>query len=100
MLALAVVAVLAAHIAQDPGPTPKDVFSGVVTLDQNGNATITLPTSVMAQETDFTYQATGLNESMPNLHLKSELNDGSFTVAGGTPEEQVTWQLFAVREAP
>ena len=100
MLALAVIALLAAHVAQEKDPTPKDVFSGVVTVDQNGDATISLPASVMAQDTDFTYQAAGLGVSMPNLYLKSELQNGSFTVAGGVPGGQIKWQLFAVRKSP
>jgi hypothetical protein len=98
--ALAVVALLAAQITSQQGPPPQDVFSGAAMLDQNGEATIALPATITAQHTDFGYYVRTMGAPMPNLYLKSELQNGRFTVAGGTPGGQVMWELFALRKAP
>lgn len=98
-LALAVVALLALNVTQQ-GPPPKDLLAGTVTLDQNGEATVTLPASTTAQDTDFGYQVDSMGAPMPNLYIKSELRGGSFSIAGGAPGGQVAWQLVGVREAP
>ena len=95
----ALILFVAACIAPRPGPPHQDIFTGIVTLDQSGEATIAVPSSVAAQYTISGYQATSMGTPMPNLYLKSEIQNGHFTIAGGTPGGLVMWQLFAVSEA-
>jgi hypothetical protein len=99
-LALAVVAYLVVHITLQQPPPTKDLFEGVATLDQNGAATVTLPSSVTAQHTDFGYQVKTMGAPMPDLYVKSEIQNDRFTVAGGTPGGEIAWQLIGVRKAP
>lgn len=96
---LTFVALLAMYGMLQQGPPAKDLIAGVVTLDLNGEATITLPTAVTAQRTDFGYQAKSMDTPMPNLYIKSDPQQGRFTIAGGTPGGQVAWQLVGISKA-
>jgi hypothetical protein len=81
-------------------PPIKDLYDGIATLDKNGEATIELPMSVTTQHGSFTYQVRPIGSSMPNLFIKSELNNNRFVVAGGTPGGKISWQLVGTRNNP
>jgi hypothetical protein len=97
--AFAIVAYLVLNGSSREGPPPKDLFVGTTTLDQSGEATITLPAAVTAEDTNFGYQVATMGAPMPNLYIKSELQNDSFTVAGGTPGGEIAWQLVGVKKA-
>jgi heme A synthase len=44
-------------------PPIKDLYEGIATLDENGEATIELPSSVAAEHRSFTYQAKAIGSS-------------------------------------
>jgi hypothetical protein len=50
--------------------------------------------------TDVRYQARGLRQVMPNLHIKDLEHDNRFTVAGGIPGDEIAWQITAERREP
>lgn len=79
-------------------PDMKNVYDGVVTLDANGEATVTLPTWFDTLNTDFRYQLTPIGAPSPNLHIAAEINNLSFTIAGGVAGMKVCWQVTGIRQ--
>lgn len=89
-------------------PDVKNIYDGIVSLDERGEATIELPAYFFALNKDFRYLATPLGEPMPNLHLSKEVHKRFFgllgipvlKIAGGVPDGRVSWQVSGVRHDP
>jgi hypothetical protein len=87
-------------------PDVKNVYDGIATLDENGEATIMLPDYFLALNRDFRYLVTPIDEAMPDLHLMRGvrrewfLGDPSFRIAGGKPNGEVSWQVTGIRHDP
>lgn len=79
-------------------PDMKNVYDGVVTLDANGEAKVTLPSWFEVLNTDFRYQLTPIGAAGPNLHIAVELSNLSFKIAGGTAGMKVSWQVTGIRQ--
>lgn len=77
----------------------KNVYDGVVVLDANGFATITLPDWFDALNENFRYQLTSIGGYAP-VYIESEVSNNSFTIAGGTSGMKISWQLTGVRKDP
>jgi hypothetical protein len=80
-------------------PDMKNVYDGVVTLDAKGQATVALPAYFETLNRDFRYQLTPLGAFSP-LYVKATVAKGRFTIAGGTPGQEVCWQLTGIRKDP
>jgi hypothetical protein len=78
-------------------PDMLNVYTGRVTADGTGTATVTLPNWFAALNRDLRYQLTPVGAAMPDLHVKAELADG-FAIAGAVPGGTVCWQLTGVRQ--
>ncbi|MBI4088443.1 hypothetical protein HY418_03660 [Candidatus Kaiserbacteria bacterium] len=86
-------------------PDVKNLYDGLVTLDEGGAAIIELPAYFLALNKDFRYLATPMGEPMPELYLSSEVRKrflglyGSpvLKIAGGVPNGRVSWQVTGVR---
>jgi len=73
-------------------PDMKNVYDGVVVLDDNGEAEIELPDWFSALNKDFRYQLTAIGAPGSNLYIAEEIsgvttnnnNNSRFKVAGGT----------------
>jgi hypothetical protein len=78
-------------------PDMKNVYDGIATLDQNGEAVVELPAYFEALNRDFRYQLEGHSQAMPDLYVKTEIRNNRFTIAGGYPDGAVSWQVTGTR---
>ena len=95
-------------------PEVLNFYSGNVTLNQQGEATIDLPAYFARINKDPRYLLTPIGAPMPLLHIAEEIsNDAleqganaaptdpvptcSFRIAGGAPNAKVSWRIEALR---
>jgi hypothetical protein len=78
----------------------KNIYDGIVKLDEKGQATIQLPKWFEALNVEFRYQLCPLGQPCPTLHIAQELNNGQFQIGGGTAGLKVSWQLTGIRNDP
>jgi hypothetical protein len=76
----------------------KNVYDGVVELDEDGAATVELPEWFGALNEDFRYQLTPIGASAPGLYVAEEIADNRFEIAGGEQNMKVSWQVTGVRQ--
>jgi hypothetical protein len=99
-------------------PDMKNVYDGVVVLDNKGKAEIELPDWFGALNKDFRYQLTAIGSPGPNLYIAEEIseantkysnrsnnknknnNNSRFRIAGGTSGMKVSWQVTGIRKDP
>ncbi len=78
-------------------PDMLNIYTGLVTLDQQGEAVIELPTWFEALNRDFRYQLTCLGQ-YAGVYIASEIKDRKFKVAGGLDGLKVSWQVTGIRQ--
>jgi len=78
-------------------PDMKNIYDGVVIMDQNGEAIVKMPDWFDALNCDFRYQLTCIG-GFANVYIAEEIADNQFKVAGGTPGLKVSWQVTGIRE--
>lgn len=98
----------------DESPEPQNIYNGIITLDEHGQAEVSLPSYFAAINKDPRYTLTPIGAPMPMLHIARKIpaaalvagaaiNPGepipavSFLIAGGAPGEEVSWEVKAVR---
>jgi hypothetical protein len=74
-----------------------NVYTGNVTLDGAGAATVELPAYVEAINRDYRYQLTAIGAAAPRLHIAAELDNNSFRIAGGEAGMKVSWRITGIR---
>src|SRR5215213_3362128 len=78
----------------------KNVYDGVVQLDEDGEAWVDLPEWFEALNGDFRYQLTAVGGAAPNLHVADEVSENRFKIAGGQEGMRICWQLTGTRKDP
>jgi trimeric autotransporter adhesin len=78
----------------------KTIYDGMVTLDGSGTAVVELPGWFEAVNDDFRYQLTAIGAASPGLYIAQKISANQFTIAGGTPGAEVSWQVTGVRHDP
>jgi hypothetical protein len=101
-------------------PDMKNVYDGVVVLDNKGEAEIELPDWFGILNKDFRYQLTAIGAPGPNLYIAKEISEAStkyssksssnknksknnnsrFKIAGGNSGMKVSWQVTGIRRDP
>ncbi|GIV94152.1 MAG: hypothetical protein WHS83_06470 [Chloroflexus sp.] len=80
-------------------PDMKNIYDGVVVLDQNGEAWVELPAWFEALNRDFRYQLTCIGGYAP-VYIAQEIQNNRFKIAGGNPGMKVSWQVTGIRHDP
>jgi hypothetical protein len=81
-------------------PDMMNIYNGVIVLDNNGNAVVTLPDYFESLNNSFRYQLTPIGASMPDLYISSEVSTNEFAIAGGVPGAKVSWEITGIRQDP
>jgi len=79
-------------------PDTKNVYDGIITLNENGEAEVQLPDYFEAFNTDFRYTLTALDMPAPNLYVAKRIKDNQFKIAGGNPNQEISWQVTGIRQ--
>jgi hypothetical protein len=77
-------------------PEMLNVYSGTVTTDGDGEATVELPDYFEALNDDVRYQVTVIGQFAQAI-VAREIRDGRFTIATDRPKVKVCWQVTGVR---
>jgi len=84
-------------------PDVKNIYDGVATLDEDGEAVVELPLYFFALNRDARYLVSPMSGAMPNLYLSFPANRSffggaiRFGIAGGIPGGEVSWQVSGIR---
>lgn len=88
-------------------PDAMNIYDGIAELDENGGATIELPSYFLALNKDFRYLATPIGQPMPGLFVSREVartyvlfGTPRVKITGGVPGGRVSWQVTGVRHDP
>jgi len=74
-----------------------NIYSGNVTTDELGLATVSLPDWFEAENTDFRYQLTAIGRDA-HAWIAKKVSGGKFQVATNATNVEVSWQITAVRQ--
>ncbi|MEO8286988.1 MAG: S-layer homology domain-containing protein [Chloroflexota bacterium] len=80
-------------------PEMMDIYSGNVTTDASGSATVSMPAYFEALNRDFRYQLTVVGQFAQAV-VMSEINDNSFVIKTDKPSVKVSWQVAGIRHDP
>lgn len=78
-------------------PDMKNIYDGVVVLDANGEASVTLPDWFGALNRDFRYQLTCIGGFAP-VYVSEEIANNQFRIAGGKAGLKVSWMVTGIRQ--
>jgi hypothetical protein len=82
------------HTSVD-SPDMKNIYDGMVTTDQAGLATVTLPAYFEALNRDFRYQLTVIG-TFAQAIVKDEIKTNQFTIQTDKPNIKVSWQVTGI----
>ncbi|MFT4696186.1 MAG: hypothetical protein ACI8RY_001357 [Urechidicola sp.] len=77
-------------------PEMTNVYSGNISTNANGYATVTLPDYFEAANKDFRYQLTVIG-FFTQVIVKEKIRNNSFVIQTKTPNVEVSWQVTGVR---
>jgi len=77
-------------------PEMINVYSGNITTDANGMATVVLPSYFEAANKDFRYQLTAIGQFAQAI-IKDEISANTFVIQTDKPNVKISWQVTAVR---
>ncbi len=78
-------------------PDMLNVYSGAVTTDDDGNATVQLPNYFEALNRDFRYQLTVIGHLFTQAIVSEEITNNQFSIMTDRPNTTVSWQVTGVR---
>ncbi len=78
-------------------PEILNLYRGTAIIDENGEAIVSLPEYFEEININYTYNLTPIGESAPNLYIKQKIKNGNFIIAGGKPNQEIDWVVYAER---
>ncbi|MEM8861007.1 MAG: hypothetical protein AAGD96_22010, partial [Chloroflexota bacterium] len=72
--------------------------SGNVVLNQDGEATVSVPNSFANQFSDFSYSITPVGQFAP-IYISEELQNGQFKISGGEENLKVSWSVVGLSQS-
>jgi len=75
----------------------KNIYDGLVSLDNNGEAIVELPEWFGALNRDFVTSSPPWR-SMPGLYIAEEIANNRFRISGGMAGMKVSWQVTGIRQ--
>jgi hypothetical protein len=85
------------HVAVE-SPQMKNVYDGVVELDEDGAAWVELPEYFEELNRDLCYQLSAIGAPAPGLYIAEEVSENHFKIAGGESGLKVSWQITGIRK--
>ena len=73
-----------------------NVYRGNVLLNDSGEATVTLPNYFDDVNINFSYNLTSIG-GKSEVYIKQEISNNQFIIAGGNPNQKISWQVYAER---
>lgn len=80
-------------------PDMMNIYNGSVTLNQDGQATVELPSWFEALNKDFRYQLTCIGGFAP-VYIAEKISNNCFKISGGKGGMEVSWQVTGIRRDP
>jgi hypothetical protein len=80
-------------------PEALNLYTGIVTTDANGAATVELPSYFEALNKDFRYQLTCINQFAQAI-VTQKISNNRFTIRTDKPNVEVSWTVTATRNDP
>lgn len=77
-------------------PDMMNIFSGNITTDENGMATVQMPDYFEAANKDFRYQLTVIG-TFAQAIIKEKINGNVFVIQTNEPNVEVSWAVTSVR---
>jgi len=79
-------------------PDMMNIYNGNVTTDKNGKAVIKLPGYFEAENIDFKYQLTIIDEKQfAQARISKQIHNNEFVIMTDKPEIKVSWMVTGVR---
>jgi hypothetical protein len=87
------------HMSAVASPDLMNVYNGIITTDENGEANVVLPDYVEALNTNFCYQLTVIG-TFAQAMISAEVKNDAFGIKTDKPNVKVSWQVTGVRNDP
>ncbi len=81
-------------------PEVLNMYRGTVQLNSKGKATVHLPDYFETININYSYHLTPIGSAAPNLYIEREIENNSFTMAGGVANMKVSWTVYSERNDP
>ncbi len=75
-----------------------NIYTGNIVTDELGLATVKLPEWFEAENSDFRYQLTVLDERFAQAVISKKIQNGQFTIHTNASNVEVSWQITAIRQ--
>jgi hypothetical protein len=92
------------HHAAIESDERRNIYGGVITLDDTGAASVEMPEWFKPVNRDPVPVVTALDQPAPNLHASADAIDRSplssyvLRIAGGNPGQRVSWMMMTTRD--
>ncbi|MBK8503844.1 MAG: hypothetical protein IPL46_17500 [Saprospiraceae bacterium] len=80
-------------------PDMKNLYDGIITTDEKGEAEVILPDWFMTLNKDFRYQLTVINQFAQAI-IAQKIENNRFRIKSNLPNVEVSWMITGIRQDP